>query len=83
MTERVTLLPVDAAHVTIIVDNSIDLLLPGTDRVHRPDPRWDLFESRDQLRAEHGLSLLLTIQRDAQSHTLLYDAGARVRYGDS
>ena len=28
MTDRVTLEPIDAADVTIVVDNSIDLLLP-------------------------------------------------------
>lgn len=75
MAERVRLRPVDAAQVTIIVDNSIDLLLPSTDVARRPPANWDLFARRDQLRAEHGLSLLLTIHADGRSETVLYDAG--------
>jgi 7,8-dihydropterin-6-yl-methyl-4-(beta-D-ribofuranosyl)aminobenzene 5'-phosphate synthase len=75
MTQQVVLRPIDAAEVTIVVDNSIDLLLPSTEVARRPAPRWDLFERRDQLRAEHGLSLLLTVHADGRSETLLYDAG--------
>ena len=75
MNERVSLRSVEEAHVTIIVDNSVDLLLAGTDVVRRPLPRWDLLERRDQLRAEHGLSLLLTVQADGSRESLLYDAG--------
>lgn len=75
MPEQTALRPIDAADVTILVDNSIDLLLPSTDRVQRPVPQWDLFERRDQLRAEHGLSLLLTIHNAGRNQTFLYDAG--------
>ena len=72
--ERVTLQPVDAADVTILVDNSIDILLSGTETAQRPAMVWDFFE-RQQLIAEHGYSLLLTVQRDGQSESVLYDAG--------
>jgi 7,8-dihydropterin-6-yl-methyl-4-(beta-D-ribofuranosyl)aminobenzene 5'-phosphate synthase len=75
MPEYVRLRPVDGAKVVIIVDNSIDLLLPSTDVARRPSPQWNLFERRRQLRAEHGLSLLLTIHVDGRSETVLYDAG--------
>ncbi len=34
MNEQVMLLPIDAADVTIVVDNSVDLLLPGNEMAH-------------------------------------------------
>lgn len=74
MTQRVTLKPVDAADVTIIMDNSIDALMASTPMAQRAPMTWDQFE-REQLRAEHGLSLLLTITRDGQRETILYDCG--------
>jgi len=67
MLEHIRLRPVDAAQVVVIVDNNIDLLLASTDVARRPPPNWDLFARRDQLRAEHGLSLLLTIHTDGRS----------------
>ncbi len=74
MTERVTLRPVDAAEVTIVVDNSIDVLMPSTEGVLRPPLVWDSFE-REPLRAEHGYALLLTVTTGDRRETLLYDAG--------
>jgi 7,8-dihydropterin-6-yl-methyl-4-(beta-D-ribofuranosyl)aminobenzene 5'-phosphate synthase len=74
MAERVTLRPVDAADVTIVVDNAIDILLPSTDLVRRPALVWE-WSARDQLRAEHGYALLLTVAAGGQRATLLYDAG--------
>src|SRR5688572_21803932 len=72
--ERVNLRPVDAADVTIVVDNSVDVLLPSAEGVHRPPLVWDSFE-REPLRAEHGYALLLTVAVDGRRETLLYDAG--------
>ncbi|HEX9039001.1 MAG TPA: MBL fold metallo-hydrolase [Ktedonobacterales bacterium] len=74
MTQRVTLTPVDAADVTIIMDNALDALAAATPLAQRPPMTWDFFE-RDQLRAEHGVSLLLTITRGGQRETVLYDCG--------
>jgi len=74
MSERVNLLPVDAADVTILVDNSCDLLIPSDEIAKRPPLVWDWSE-REQLRAEHGYALLLTVQRDGRSASILYDAG--------
>jgi 7,8-dihydropterin-6-yl-methyl-4-(beta-D-ribofuranosyl)aminobenzene 5'-phosphate synthase len=72
MNERVTLQSVD---VTIVVDNSIDTLVPSTEQAQRPPFVWDWFE-REQLRAEHGFSTLLTLHRQGRgSQSLLYDAG--------
>jgi 7,8-dihydropterin-6-yl-methyl-4-(beta-D-ribofuranosyl)aminobenzene 5'-phosphate synthase len=74
MTDHITLLPVEAADVTILVDNFIDILLPGTEMVQRPPFVWDWSE-REQLIAEHGYSLLLTVQREGRTESVLYDAG--------
>lgn len=72
--EHVTLKPVDVIDVTILVDNSIDILLASTPTVQRPALLWDNFD-REQLIAEHGYSLYLTVFRDGHAQSLLYDAG--------
>lgn len=74
MSETVLLQAVDAADVTILVDNSIDILLPSDPVARRPPFAYDWSE-RDQLVAEHGYSLLLTVQKDDRTESLLYDAG--------
>jgi 7,8-dihydropterin-6-yl-methyl-4-(beta-D-ribofuranosyl)aminobenzene 5'-phosphate synthase len=70
----VTLRTVDAVDVTIVVDNAIDILVPSTELARRPPWRWDWSE-RQQLRAEHGYSLVVTVHRSNQHDTILYDAG--------
>jgi 7,8-dihydropterin-6-yl-methyl-4-(beta-D-ribofuranosyl)aminobenzene 5'-phosphate synthase len=72
--ERAPLLPVDAAEVTILVDTFVDVLLAGTQVARRAPLAYDWTE-RDQLRAEHGLALLVTVWRAGQAHSILYDAG--------
>jgi 7,8-dihydropterin-6-yl-methyl-4-(beta-D-ribofuranosyl)aminobenzene 5'-phosphate synthase len=74
MIEPVALQPVDAADVTILVDNAIDVLVPGSERAQRPPWVWEWSE-REQLRAEHGYALALTIRKDGRTESLLYDAG--------
>jgi 7,8-dihydropterin-6-yl-methyl-4-(beta-D-ribofuranosyl)aminobenzene 5'-phosphate synthase len=74
MSDQVTLLPVDAADVTILVDNTIDILLPSTEAAQRAPLVWDWSE-REQLVAEHGYALLLTVHRDGRAESILYDAG--------
>ena len=71
---RVILQPVDVADVTILVDNTIDILLPGTETAQRAPMAWDWSE-REQLIAEHGYALLLTVERDGRRESVLYDAG--------
>lgn len=65
---------VDALEVTVFMDNSIDILAAGTEVAGRPPWRLD-WSVGEQLRAEHGYSLALTIHRDGRTDTLLYDAG--------
>lgn len=74
MPQSVMLQPVDAVEVTIVVDNFVDVLLPSTDIVRRAPLAWDSLE-RDALIAEHGYSLLVTVERGGRTETLLYDAG--------
>jgi len=81
----IPLLPVDSLVVTTLVDNVFDLFMPDLGPAHRLAPGGDGKTLPvatmvgglvpDQLIAEHGLSLLLTITRDGQSHQLLFDSG--------
>src|SRR5690349_11889530 len=70
----VRLEPVDAVDVTIVVDNAVDLLAPSTDLAQRQPLAWDWIDL-EQLRAEHGYSLWVTVARAGRRDTLLYDAG--------
>lgn len=74
MAESVDLTPVDGVEVTVVTDNAIDILAAPSETVVRPEWRWDWSEG-DQLRAEHGYSLSLTIRRDGNTDKILYDAG--------
>ena len=74
MNQQVTLLPVDVADVTILVDNSLDIFLPTDKIAHRAPLHYD-WSNREQLIAEHGYSLLLTVVREGSSKSILYDAG--------
>ncbi len=74
MSDRLALLPIDVADVTILVDNAIDILLPSNEVAQRAPLAYNWSE-REQLVAEHGYSLLLTVQRDGRSESVLYDAG--------
>ncbi len=72
--ETARLEPVDAAEVTVLVDNVVDINLPSTEVAHRAPRPYDWSE-RPPLRAEHGYALLLTVRRGESSQSLLYDAG--------
>ncbi len=74
MAGPVRLRPVDSVDLTIVVDNSIDILLPSDERVKRPVLAWDWSE-REQLIAEHGYSALLTFREAGATRSILYDAG--------
>jgi 7,8-dihydropterin-6-yl-methyl-4-(beta-D-ribofuranosyl)aminobenzene 5'-phosphate synthase len=73
-TDLARLQTVDSVDVTIVVDNTIDILLPSTDHVVRPSLTWD-WSRRPQLVAEHGYSLLFNIHKKGSVKTILYDAG--------
>ncbi len=74
MMERVELRPVDGVEVTVVMDNSIDILAASSEVAQRPALQRNWSEV-DQLRAEHGYSLALTVFRGGSRETFLYDAG--------
>lgn len=75
---RVTLPEVDVAQVTLVMDNSIDVLMASTDVAKRfplgPNP----FE-RPQPMAEHGFSALIRVKQGEKSGTILFDTGVSRR----
>lgn len=75
---RIVLPEVDEVRVTLVMDNSIDVLMASTDVVRRfplgPNP----FE-RPQPMAEHGFSALIRVKRGEKSGTILFDTGVSRR----
>jgi 7,8-dihydropterin-6-yl-methyl-4-(beta-D-ribofuranosyl)aminobenzene 5'-phosphate synthase len=78
MTQTISPLAVDEASVSIIMDNSIDVLMASTEVARRfplgPNP----FE-RPQPMAEHGFSVLITVKEGGQQRQVLFDAGVSRR----
>src|SRR5690349_19289680 len=65
---------IDGVEITTVIDNSLDLLLASTPVAQRFPPHRDLF-SPHQLRAEHGVSLLVTTLHQGKRETILFDTG--------
>lgn len=80
--QTIRLLEVDAVEVMIVMDNSLDLLLPSTDVAQRvrsrlgPNPFGDVEHLPF---AEHGFSVALSFRQDDKSGTVLFDAGTSRR----
>jgi 7,8-dihydropterin-6-yl-methyl-4-(beta-D-ribofuranosyl)aminobenzene 5'-phosphate synthase len=74
MDDHVALRTVDSVEITLLVDNSIDLLLPDEGPAIRPDlgPDW---LSRPPLMAEHGFASLVTLRSRGDEMRVLYDVG--------
>lgn len=71
----VDLKELDRVEVLTLIDNFVDVLLEDTKIITRP-PRAEGGEiPTDTLLAEHGLSLLVRVQSDAEKHTILLDTG--------
>lgn len=64
---------IDKVEVTCLVDNQIDMALPSTSVVRRPDPRERWFEKPPI--AEHGFSVAVTIEINGTKHLVLFDSG--------
>jgi 7,8-dihydropterin-6-yl-methyl-4-(beta-D-ribofuranosyl)aminobenzene 5'-phosphate synthase len=64
----------DAVRITIVTDNSIDLLLDRSEVAQRLPLRQDTFE-RPLPVAEHGFSVLIEVQRGERRGTVLFDTG--------
>jgi 7,8-dihydropterin-6-yl-methyl-4-(beta-D-ribofuranosyl)aminobenzene 5'-phosphate synthase len=72
----VALQPIDRLEITVLVDNSIDVFLPGTEEVRRAQLPTELpWGERQALIAEHGYAALVHVQTANRSATLLFDAG--------
>jgi 7,8-dihydropterin-6-yl-methyl-4-(beta-D-ribofuranosyl)aminobenzene 5'-phosphate synthase len=78
--------PVDAVTVTTLVDNVTDLLLPDEGPAKRyplaravdpsiPARFLEGGRTGDALRAEHGFSCLVTIEKAGRDVSVLFDAG--------
>jgi len=75
-TPAATLQAVDRLEITVLVDNSIDVFLPGTEEVRRVQLPTELpWGERQALIAEHGYAALVHVRAANRSATLLFDAG--------
>ncbi len=74
MAPLLTLPAVDGVEITTIMDNSLDVLMASTQVARRFPLAQNMFE-RDQLRAEHGASFLLTVVNQGRRETILFDTG--------
>jgi 7,8-dihydropterin-6-yl-methyl-4-(beta-D-ribofuranosyl)aminobenzene 5'-phosphate synthase len=69
--------PVDRVEVLSVMDNSIDVLMGNTPVAKRP-PRDRNSFSRPQLRAEHGVSMLVTTYENGAKDSFLFDTGVTI-----
>jgi len=74
MASLLTLPAVDGVEITTIMDNSFDMLMASTAVAHRFPATRDVF-TRPQLRAEHGVSTLITVINQGRRETILFDTG--------
>jgi len=65
---------VDKVEILTILDNTIDMLLPDSNKVKRL-PRSPDALTRESLIAEHGFAALVTVTCGNTSESLLFDAG--------
>src|SRR5215470_13264579 len=67
---------VDWPEITILVDNSIDVFLPGTTEIRRARIPTDLpWRDYKALISEQGYSALVSVRTGDRSASLLFDAG--------
>ncbi len=74
MTDTIALEPIDSLEVTVLVENTMDVLMPGRASVTRAPIQNETFE-RAPLLAEHGFAVLVTASKNGHRDTILYDAG--------
>jgi 7,8-dihydropterin-6-yl-methyl-4-(beta-D-ribofuranosyl)aminobenzene 5'-phosphate synthase len=77
--------PVDSVTVTTLMDNVTDVFMPDQGPAHRPPvvsehrrlvATMEEGSAPEQLLAEHGFSVLVTVTKRGRNHTILFDAGA-------
>src|SRR5258706_3656581 len=73
----VALKPVDRVEILSVMDNSIDVLMGNTPVAKRHRRKSDA-PKEPQLRAEHGVSMLVTLHVDGTKDSFLFDTGVTV-----
>ena len=73
----IQLTPVDRVEILSVMDNSIDVLMGDTSVAKRHKRRPDA-NMRPQLRAEHGVSMLVTSYQGNAKDAFLFDTGITV-----
>jgi 7,8-dihydropterin-6-yl-methyl-4-(beta-D-ribofuranosyl)aminobenzene 5'-phosphate synthase len=73
----IPLKPVDRVEILSVMDNSIDVLMGGTPIARRAGRERDAL-SKPQLRAEHGVSMLVTTYEGKDKDSFLFDTGVTV-----
>ena len=80
--QPIPLTPIDGIDVTIIVDNFISSLLPNNPPVNRISSIKNIKSNvtegamvKDRLKAEHGFSAWVSIDRGKNTHNLMFDTG--------
>ena len=77
--------PVNSVIVTTLMDNVTDVFMPDQGPARRPPvvsahrcaaATMEGGEAPEQLLAEHGFSVLVTVTRHGRQHRILFDAGA-------
>jgi 7,8-dihydropterin-6-yl-methyl-4-(beta-D-ribofuranosyl)aminobenzene 5'-phosphate synthase len=71
---RIPLAKIDEAQITIVMDNSIDVLMQSTETVRRFAPGANWHPSPLPI-AEHGFSALIQVKSGEKSGTVLLDTG--------
>lgn len=66
---------VDRIEIVTLVDNYADVLLESSDLVSRPPRAKDGRIPLNTFLSEHGVSLLVTVWREKNKHTILFDTG--------
>jgi 7,8-dihydropterin-6-yl-methyl-4-(beta-D-ribofuranosyl)aminobenzene 5'-phosphate synthase len=75
MTTSLSLPEVDEVRILTLLDQSLDLLMAGSDTVRRVDVAGTWGQGRATLRAEHGFSSLVTVVKGDRTEAFLFDAG--------
>ncbi|MBI2998931.1 MAG: MBL fold metallo-hydrolase [Deltaproteobacteria bacterium] len=73
----ITLKPANRVEILSVMDNSLDVLMSSTPVAKRAPRLRDAF-SRPQLRAEHGVSMLVTVESGEKKDAFLFDTGVSV-----
>jgi 7,8-dihydropterin-6-yl-methyl-4-(beta-D-ribofuranosyl)aminobenzene 5'-phosphate synthase len=66
---------VERVQITVLMDNTVDVLMAGSDVVRRLRLTPDRFQ-RPQPRAEHGFAALIEVGEDREKGTVLLDTGS-------